>query len=46
MRVTIDLLLSDPVDIANAEIIRNGIALIRIEDDDSKWKKKKRESHF
>ena len=33
--VTINTLLSDPTDVANAMAIRNGITLIRIEDDDS-----------
>ena len=33
--VTINALLSDPTDVANAVAIRNGITLIRIEDDDS-----------
>ena len=36
VHVTIDTVLSDPVDVANAALIRNGITLIRIEDDDSK----------
>ena len=36
VRVTIDEVLSNPADVANAETIRNGVALIRIEDDDSK----------
>lgn len=35
--VTINELLSSPTDVANAETIRNGIALVRIEDDDSKY---------
>ena len=38
VRVTIDEVLSDPVDVANAETIRDGVALVRIEDDDSKSK--------
>ena len=37
VNVSIDALRSDPVDIANAELIRNGVALIRIEDDDSEY---------
>lgn len=36
VRVTINELLSNPTDVANAETIRGGIALVRIEDDDSK----------
>ena len=35
VRVTINEVLSDPTDVANAQTIRNGIALVRIEDDDS-----------
>ena len=36
VRVTINVVLSDPADVANAETIRDGVALVRIEDDDSK----------
>ena len=35
VRVTINEVLSNPTDVANAQTIRDGIALIRIEDDDS-----------
>lgn len=37
VHISIDTDRSDPSDIANVEIIRNGVALIRIEDDDSKY---------
>ena len=37
VRVTINEVLSNPIDVANAQTIRDGIALIRIEDDDSEF---------
>lgn len=32
--VTVNTLLSDPADVANAEVLRNGVALVTIRDDD------------
>ena len=34
--VTINTLLSNPVDVANAVVLRNGVSLVRIRDDDGK----------
>lgn len=34
--VTINTLESNPIDVANAVVLRNGVALVRIRDDDGK----------
>ena len=39
VHVSIDTVRSDPRDTVDAEIIRNGVALVHIEDDDSMFKK-------
>lgn len=32
--ITVNALLSDPTDVSNAIVLRNGVALVRIRDDD------------
>ena len=34
--VTVNTLLSDPTDVSNAVVLRNGVALVSIRDDDGK----------